>query len=564
MRTVLTVVILGMMCSITAHAQQGQLGPWAQHIPDPDTFDWTAQDRPGYRYRGMTPTHEKFYAYIQDKRNRGVALSWADRMMIRRLQSARRWPEAPEPNEKWKSFLRYLREQPTMDMNVAQRMMFLQALSQGVLPWEPRLDPTAQRLVDHLGSRPYYARNWFERTFGRVEPWMEMVAAASGADMRPDRGGGGGGRIFPADGDFVGMRISYDVSGIQLGDFEDREGFTDRRTYTGTVAPGRITVSGTASMQRGWEAKLRVYMMVGTESVDEEWTIISPGTQDFSVTIDVPEGTNLSFPVQPQFYIRLTGSFSTAGRGSARMTRGLLIHANLSEDEGAVATRHAREDAEWRAEVERTLRELGYQQSPAGREVARMQEAARGGAEAWQEYVDERHRELAAQETDAERDFAWLEQALAAGGDVWDNYVRTGGADASPTQPPVAPEETAPRTSADGGAAEQAPATPAAQLAITDPAENDSISANQRIRGTAPPGSRVRVTVRYWYRVLVEGYARLHEIEVTADDAGNWATEELDMRPPLSGMSRSYRIKVEQLGADGAVIQEEEIEVRSE
>ena len=121
--------------------------------------------------------------------------------------------------------------------------------------------------------------------------------------------------------------------------------------------------------------------------------------------------------------------------------------------------------------------------------------------------------------------------------------------------------EAAPTAATDQGATERAPATPTAQLAITDPAENESISANQRIRGTAPPGSRVRVTVRYWYRVLVEGYARLHEKELTADDAGNWATEELDMRPPLSGMSRSYRIKVEQLADDGAVAQEQQIEV---
>ena len=560
MRTVVTAVILGMICSMAACAQEGQLGPWAQHIPDPDTFDWTTQDRPGYRYRGMTPTHEKFYEYIQDKRERGVALSWADRMMIRRLQSARRWPEAPVPNEKWKAFLRYLRELPTTELNVAQSMMFVQARSQGILPTDPNLDGNAQRIAQHLSSRPYRARNWFERTFGRVDPWMEMVAAASGADMRDDRGDEAG--AASGDVEWGGQRIRYSVSGASLGEFEEGQRGRDTwsRRYTGTVSPGRITVSGSAGLEIGDGGRVIVRLSAGGES-DEQTVDIDRGTsRNFSVSVAVPQDANLR--AGGSFSINLVGNYHLAGRGSGRRSLSLNVGGNLWEDEGAAAARREREDAEWRAEVERTLRELGYQQSPAGREVARMQQALRGGEGAWQEYVDERHRELAGQESEAERDFDRLQQALAAGGDVWDNYVRTGGAEAPPPQPPVAPEETAPRTPADRGAAEPEPATPAAQLAITDPAENGRISQNQRIRGTAAPGSRVRVTVRYWYRIIVEGYARLHETEVTADNAGNWATDELDMRPPLSGMSRSYRIKVEQLGADGAVTREQEIEFR--
>lgn len=197
-------------------------------------------------------------------------------------------------------------------------------------------------------------------------------------------------------------------------------------------------------MQSGWEARLRVFVRAGNVSADEEWTIEAPGTQSFEVSIAVPEGANLTFPT-PQFFVRLNGRFSTAGAGSTQVGRGLQVAGNLEECADAGAARRAAADAEWRAEVERTLRELGYQQSPAGREVARMQEAARGGAAAWQEYVDERHLELAAQETEAERDFDRLEQALAAGGDVWDNYVRTGDADAPPSRPPLPPEETAQR-----------------------------------------------------------------------------------------------------------------------
>lgn len=443
MRTVVTTVIFGMICSMTAYAQGGQLGPWAQYIPDPDTFDWTAQDRPGYRYRGMTPTHERFYEYIQDKRNRGVALSWADRMMIRRLQSARRWPEAPEPNEKWKSFLRYLRELPTMQLNVAQSMMFVQARAQGILPTDPNLDGNAQRIAEHLSSRPYRARNWFERTFGRVDPWMEMVAAASGADMRDDRGDEAG--AASGEVEWGGQRIRYSVSGASLGEFEEgRQGRdTWNRRYTGTVAPGRITVSGSAGLEMGDGGRVVVRLSAGGESDEQTVDIGAGGSQNFSVSVAVPQDANLR--AGGSFSINLVGNYHLAGRGSGRRSLSLNVGGNLWEGEGAAAARRDREDAEWRAEVERTLRELGYQQSPAGREVARMQQALRGGEGAWQEYVDERHRELAGQETEVERDFDRLQQALAAGGDVWDNYVRTGGAQAPPPQPPLPPEETAPR-----------------------------------------------------------------------------------------------------------------------
>ena len=92
--------------------------------------------------------------------------------------------------------------------------------------------------------------------------------------------------------------------------------------YTGTVSPGTVTISGSGSIDSGWDAKLSVYARFGKETVEEEWTFKSPGSQDFNFTVRIPEGTDLSFP-PPRFDIVLAGRYSTAGAGSAQVGRGL-------------------------------------------------------------------------------------------------------------------------------------------------------------------------------------------------------------------------------------------------
>ena len=105
--------------------------------------------------------------------------------MILQLQGARRWPEPPVPNDVWKSFLRYLREQPTLDLNLAQGFMFSEATAYGMIPMDRPQNEDMRKTIEYLSSGPFRARNWFERTFGRVEPWMDYFVASRGYDMTP-------------------------------------------------------------------------------------------------------------------------------------------------------------------------------------------------------------------------------------------------------------------------------------------------------------------------------------------------------------------------------------------
>lgn len=414
-----------------SHAQQNPNRPWQALIPDPDTVDWSNNNRPGYRFRGMLPAHERFHEYVQNKRQSGQELSWADRMMIRRLQASRRWPEPPGPNDFWKSFLRYLREQPTLDLNLAQGFMFSEATAYGMIPMDRPQNEDMRKTIEYLSSGPFRARNWFERTFGRVEPWMDYFVASRGYDMTPAAGPASG--IFPPGGPFNGLRIRYNITGVTLDSSEDREGFTTSRHYTGTVSPGTVTISGSGSIDSGWDAKLSVYARFGKETVEEEWTFKSPGSQDFNFTVRIPEGTDLSFP-PPRFDIVLAGRYSTAGAGSAQVGRGLAVTGSFTEAKTARDARVSAEDAAWREQVEKTLRELGYEQTPSGRELAQMRQALAGGDATWKAWVDRRQRELGFQEGDAERQLDELARAVDAGGPAWEQYATKHGG-GRPAQP---------------------------------------------------------------------------------------------------------------------------------
>lgn len=76
--------------------------PWTYIIPDPDKFDWSSNNRPGYHFAGMSPNQKKFYEYIQAKKAAGQTPSATDEMMIRRMTALRAWPKGPKPNEFWK------------------------------------------------------------------------------------------------------------------------------------------------------------------------------------------------------------------------------------------------------------------------------------------------------------------------------------------------------------------------------------------------------------------------------------------------------------------------------
>src|SRR5687768_11577255 len=188
--------------------------PWTQIIPDPDKFNWTTTrdgGRPGYRYRGMLPMQQRFYEYIQQKRRNNVPLSAAEQATIRWLITSRRWPEAPRPNPFWASFMRYLRNQTTTDLNIAQSIMFDQLVSRGLVPVDTPPNANLERIRQYLNSGPFQTRNWFERTFGRVEPWMDNLYAGYGFDLRP--AGGASGNSFPGGDPFNGLKVTYNISG---------------------------------------------------------------------------------------------------------------------------------------------------------------------------------------------------------------------------------------------------------------------------------------------------------------------------------------------------------------
>jgi hypothetical protein len=279
---------------------------------------------------------------------------------------------------------------------------------------------------------------------------MDYYMAGKGVDMTV--GGGPGGGVFPATGDFNGLVLNYNFGGVNLSAPQDSEGFVCKRAYTGTVGPGTVTISGSGSISKGWGATLEIYARIGSERIEEEFEITSPGSKAFSYTINVPADADLTFP-PPAMWIELTGLYSTAGAGSSRVTRGLLVSAQLEPTTEAAQAAQDRADAEWRAEVERTLRELGYEETPAGRDLREMREALAGGDAAWQAYVDRRQRELGYQEGEPEATIDEINAALQTGGPTWERFAAANGGPILPIRPgetptpaPLEPGATPPAT----------------------------------------------------------------------------------------------------------------------
>lgn len=386
--------------------------PWTRVIPDPDLYKWRkVQTRPGYRFRGMQPMHQRFYDYIQAKRKAGQALSFADESMIRWLQSLRRWPEAPAPNELGKAFMRYLRNLDRQELNFAESLMYSQLVSRGYLPSDPVPNEMQRKLIDYLNSGPFQPRNWFERTFGRVEPWIEQYAVSQGYDVGSV--GGSGGPSFPPE-PFNGMHIFYNISGAIVGPPVDVHSFGTTRTFKGVLPPGQLTVSGTARMSGGFGADVTVKVWAGAKE-EKLTTYIKrryPGfnSQPFSFTVPVPKGTDSG-----GFLIQMDGHYSMGGGW-----RGLTVRGFFERDS---AEKRAEAEAAWRKLVEDTLTKLGYEDTPEGKALKEMRDALAGGDAAWKAYVDRQLAALGYENTPQGKQCEQLATALEAGGEVWDKYV---------------------------------------------------------------------------------------------------------------------------------------------
>lgn len=388
--------------------------PWRNVIPDPNEVRWEgAQQRPGYRYRGMLPAHQRFYEYITAKRARGERLSWGERSTIRWLQSARRWPEAPVPNETARAFMVYLRNLDRVELSFTEMMMLGDMINRGLFPSDAPVGPGAQRIIDYLNSRPYEARNWFERIFGRVEPWMDFVVASAGQDMRPGIGIVVAGTPFPDD-PFYGLQLGYTVEGASLGAPADEHNDTmSHRIYHGTFRPGKLRVKGFATMptEPGATLKISLWRFTRGEGPETGYDEGTPGQggRSFDVTWDLKDATE-----------QASAQFDVA-REVDGQTRIVSVHFSLKTgaDLGAAGSL-----ADHQARVAETLAKLGIEDTPQGRELKAMREAMAQGDAGWRAYVDSR---VAALSYDASPDavlFTEARKAMDAGGKEWDDYVR--------------------------------------------------------------------------------------------------------------------------------------------
>lgn len=399
--------------------------PWTMFIPDPDRFDWTARNgsRPGYRYRGMLAMQQRFYDYIQQRRRNNLPLSAAEQATIRWLISSRRWPEAPQPNAFWAAFMRYLREQPTLDLNIAQTLMLDQLRTRGLVPVDTPSNPDFDRVRDYLNSGPFRPRNWFERTFGRMEPWMDNLYAGWGYDM--SAGAAPSGSSFPAGDPFNGLKITYNVSGATLSAPEDSGSFTISRNYGGVLGSGALTISGTVRVG-GFGADVTLSVWAGDKKEDKKFYVENTGSSGN------PQTFSLSVPISADartggFAIRLDGRYSMGGGH-----RGCYVTGAFGPSKAQVEADRAAADAKWRKEVEDTLARLGYENTPEGKELAEMRRALAGGDAAWDAFVNARLDQMSGDTSPQVVAFKELEDAMAAGGAEWDKYVAARGTGASP------------------------------------------------------------------------------------------------------------------------------------
>ncbi len=396
--------------------------PWSAILPNPEKFDWNRQQRPGYRYRGMLPLQQRFYNYIQARRRSGAQLTGAEQMMIRYLQGARRWPEAPRPNRFWTAYINYLRSRPTDELTYAERLMLSELFARGLCPMDTPPSPHTPDLIRYLNSGPFEARNWFQRIMGRVEPWLEYEMAAGGIDMSGQGAPPTG--VFPVDGTFNGLRIWYNVTGATLGAATDRGGFTNTRTHAvGTInATGTLSVTGRYSVG-GFGADITVVVWADAQRKEykhylEQTNKGGTYTSEAAYSVSVPIPAHCK---QGGFSVRLDGRYSMGGGH-----RGLIVSGTFKQSASDKVQEQSEEDAKWRAEVERTLKNLGYEDTPEGKELKAMRAAAAAGGAAWRAFCDRRARELGPDRSPEGQEFGRLKQAMAAGGDQWNQYAQKG------------------------------------------------------------------------------------------------------------------------------------------
>lgn len=391
--------------------------PWTTMIPDPDTVRWQGvQSRPGYRYRGMLPMHERFYEYIQGKRARGERLSWGERSVIESLISARRWPEVPVPGPSAIAFLRYLRGLDRVDLNIAETMMLGQLMRDGLIPTDAPCGRDMRRIVDYLNSGTFEPRNWFERSFGRAEDWLTHTVGTTGADVRPDSARSAAGIVFPEEA-FHGLQLQLDVTGVALTLVSEEH--NDRWShiqYGARVPKGAVRLRGMAKLPREGDATLRISTWrftpgIGPESGRNDGTPVTGG-RAFDVTFPMHDTTE-----------RASFQIDLAMGGDGPAGRMVSLHVDL-ETEGSTAPSDA-SIADHQARVAKTLAAMGVQETAVGKELAAMRAALAQGDAGWQRYVDDRLAAMGYDKSPEGEIHYRAGQAMNAGGAEWDAYVQS-------------------------------------------------------------------------------------------------------------------------------------------
>ncbi|MFC2157548.1 tetratricopeptide repeat protein [Acidobacteriota bacterium] len=467
------ILILVLFTCIKAMAQEPQPidgRPWTTIIPDPDTYDWSNNNRPGYRYRGMEPMHQRFHDYIKRKQAQGTELHWEERLLIRQLIAARRWPEAPRPNEFWAAYMRYLRSLPNDKLNTAQTLMLTELTRRGLVGLDRDPSPAASRIREYLNSKPFEARNWFERTFGRVEDWMgpwldyqlaghghplsapgavaqfpiiawirgAMYPASMGASVASDER-----HVIVKPWDY---QLEYSISGCcdpqsrhvyKLGKPNDPalgelspvvellNGVPTQIAYRvgsvvnyyGTFKPGTtLTISGRV---RVGSVGAEVFANAVADKKINEMTFKVPPQKEpswhpFQVTVPVPEGTKAAS-------LRVYMEWPREDYSNSLMPPNLTVSAQLTPDPDTLAT-YAGDEA-WAKYVNETLARLGYSDTPLGRDLKRMRDALAGTDADWKRYVNEEQRRLGYDSSPEAVAYYELNEAAQAGGEKWAAYI---------------------------------------------------------------------------------------------------------------------------------------------
>lgn len=386
--------------------------PWTSIIPDPDTYDWNSTNRPGYRFRGMTPTVKRFQDYINQKRAQGRALSEADEAYIRGLIMMRRWPEPPKPNPFWRAFMRYMRERTNDDLNIADRIMMGELVFRGFAVFDSEASPELANLINFLTQNKFTPDGWFQNNVLNGPAWMKEYLAATNFDLGP---GEAGAYTIPKTPDYrSNARLTCNVSGAAIKSVADLG--PSQRLIRGELRPGELTVAGRLDIKGvGVKSQLIATAWGGAHHKEQKLDLADAegngATVNYSVAIPMDltmEGAGFRVQVQTT----VDGYMGT---------QGLSVTGSFDKPAAQKAAEQAAGDAAWRQKVEETLRNLGHEETEDGKRVRKMREALAGGEAAWRDYVDSNLKEMGYSDDAAE--FDRLVNAAATGGRAWCSYA---------------------------------------------------------------------------------------------------------------------------------------------